>query len=167
MEKTTVTAERVFSQAIALPPGAARDQWVAAHCGENPALRQEVESLLRAHDAAGDFLDEPSGPERNPPLAVRRALLSSSADMNAAAQAAVFLRDMIHGNHPAAEDYLAGLPPELRQETRERILAGLRARQMCAPIEPTNAEREEPPPHLPGFRLERKLGEGGLGVVKC
>jgi hypothetical protein len=32
-------------------------------------------------------------------------------------------------------------------------------------MEPPSAEREELPPHLPGFRIERKLGEGSLGVV--
>lgn len=63
------------------------------------------------------------------------------------------------------EDYLAALPEGVRREARERIEAGLRVRQLRTRTEPPAAGREEPPPGLPGFRIERKLGEGSLGVV--
>ena len=165
MEKVTVTAERVFSQAIALPRGAARDQWVAAHCGEDPALRQEVESLLRAHEAAGDFLQAPTTLDAPPGLADNSVLGLPDGTMNAAAWAAVFLQSATQGDNTALEEFLVPLPPEIRSEIRERILAGLRARRIRAPIERAGVEREEPLPRVPGFRLERKLGEGGLGVV--
>lgn len=61
MHKPAVSAENVFARAIELPPGPARDERVAADCAHDPALRREVESLLRAHDAAGDFLRERAG----------------------------------------------------------------------------------------------------------
>ena len=162
MEKAAVTAECVFSQAIALPPGAARDQWVAAHCGEDPALRQEVESLLHAHEAAGDFLQAPSALDAQHGIPDNSGLGLPDGTMNAAA---VFLRSATREDNSALEEFLVPLPPEIRPEIRERILAGLRARRIRAPIERAGVEGEEPLPRVPGFRLERKLGEGGLGVV--
>jgi serine/threonine protein kinase/Tol biopolymer transport system component len=47
----------VFHAALEQTP-AVRDTFVANACGSDMALRQEVESLLCAHDAAGDFARE-------------------------------------------------------------------------------------------------------------
>jgi len=164
MDKPAANAEAVFARAIELPPGAARDDFVAAQCAEDPALRREVESLLRAHDEAGDFLctqTPPETPGRQPLLAVAR---SGTATMNAAAHAEAFLRNATEVADRQIEEFVARLPEGVRRETRERIQAGLRVRQMRA--EPTpQAPREESLPRLPGFRIERKLGEGGLGLV--
>ena len=38
-------------------------------------------------------------------------------------------------------------------------------RQWSARTEPPAAESVEPPPNLPGFRIEGKLGQGSLGIV--
>jgi len=91
MNPTPVSVEAMFIRALELPAGDRRNQFVAEQCIHDSALRGEVESLLQAHEAAGDFLGAPAGPIALDPV--------------------------------------------------------------------------EPPPVLPGFRLERKLGEGGLGVV--
>src|SRR5439155_26576244 len=56
MDKSSPNATSLFERAIELPAGAARAQFVAAQCGSDGALRQEVESLLRANDQAGGFL---------------------------------------------------------------------------------------------------------------
>src|SRR5262249_3751779 len=46
----------IFKAAVKLPVDR-RAAYLDATCGNNPELRQEVESLLRAHDAcANDFL---------------------------------------------------------------------------------------------------------------
>ncbi|HWI57826.1 MAG TPA: serine/threonine-protein kinase, partial [Bacillota bacterium] len=58
MEQSAGKAEAVFAGALELTAGAARDQFLTEQCGGNGALRREVESLLRAHDAAGPFLQE-------------------------------------------------------------------------------------------------------------
>jgi serine/threonine-protein kinase len=164
MERPTVNADTVFARAIELPPGPPRDDFVAAQCADNPALQREVESLLRAHDQAGDFLrthTSQEAPSRQPLLPGAR---SGTATMNAAARAEAFLREATDVADGQIEEFVAGLPEGVRQETRERIQAGLRVRQMRAAPAP-QAQREEPLPCLPGFRIERKLGEGGLGVV--
>lgn len=62
MEKPAASAEIIFAQALKFPPGAARDSFVAAQCAAGAILRLEVQSLLEAHDAAGDFLLPPVRP---------------------------------------------------------------------------------------------------------
>jgi serine/threonine protein kinase len=44
----------VFTEALERPAGQ-RSSFVAEACGGDHALRQEVESLLRAHESAGEF----------------------------------------------------------------------------------------------------------------
>ncbi|HEX7618264.1 MAG TPA: serine/threonine-protein kinase, partial [Verrucomicrobiae bacterium] len=163
MNKPATSAENVFARAIELPPGPARDELLAVECTNAPALRREVESLLRAHDAAGDFLGGRAGRKANLPVTPATANQRTTA-IDAAAHAGVFLRDASKGADRRIEDFIATLPEAIRRETRERIEAGLRVRQWRVRAEPPSA-RVEPPPVLPGFRIERKLGEGSLGVV--
>lgn len=106
-DQNSNAAENVFAGAIELPPGVARDQWLAARCGADAALHREVSSLLRAHDGAGDFLNPPPRPPQS----------------------------------------------------------GAAAGPVLATAVMNSAELAEPWPNLPGFRLERKLGAGSLGVV--
>src|SRR5204862_5291495 len=60
---------------------------------------------------------------------------------------------------------VADLPEAVRQEARERIEAVLRIRQRRRRVEPPSREEPEVTLRLPGFRVERKLGQGALGVV--
>ena len=163
MNKPATSAENVFAQAIELPPGPARDELITVECANAPGLRREVESLLLAHDAAGDFLGGHAGRKTNPLLPPTASNQRTTA-IDAAAHAGVFLRDADKGANQRIEDFIATLPEAIRREARERIEAGLRVRQWRVRAEPPSS-RGEPPPTLPGFRIERKLGEGTLGVV--
>ena len=49
-------ADRLFDQALEIPP-ADRERWLERNCEGNPALRRQVEALLRADAAAGRFLE--------------------------------------------------------------------------------------------------------------
>jgi serine/threonine protein kinase len=165
MDKLAATVEDVFNRALELPPGTARDHFVSGQCAHNTQFRREVESLLRAHDDAGDFLRAPS---ERPDTHRRRAAAASlqgTATLNAAAHAEAFLRDAGEDVSGRVEAYIATLPEEIQREVRERIEAGLRVRQLRPQAEPSPTGREEAPPNLPGFRIEHKLGEGSLGVV--
>lgn len=51
--------EELFSEAAGRAPGE-RAEFLARHCGDDQALRHEVESLLAAHDATGGVLDRPA-----------------------------------------------------------------------------------------------------------
>jgi len=156
---------QVFAEAIKLPPGAARAKLVADRCASNKAMRGEVESLLKAHDGAGDFMRHPpeSGICQDAP-ATATAIQGTSV-MNAAAHADAFLRSSDQSDEAMVEQFVGQLPEPVRREVRERIQAGLRVRQFCGGGAAPRLEQSETAPQLPGFRVERKLGEGGLGFV--
>jgi serine/threonine-protein kinase len=162
MDQPASNAENVFARASDLPPGPAREELLARLCAQDSALRGEVESLLQAHDAAGDFLRGPTDRQPAGPLAARPG--EPTTVLAAAAQAKAFL-DTTDGSPASLIGYLAALPESLRAETRQRIEAGLRARQWrCQP--PAEASPTDTLlPVVAGYRLERKLGEGSLGAV--
>ena len=165
MNQSAVSAENVFVRAIELPPGPARDRLVAAECASHLALRREVESLLWAHDAAGDFLRAGGGYKTNPPLAPAAAPRQCTTAIDAAAHAGFFLGGADKSLGLSIADFIGTLPEVVRQEARERIEAGLRVRQWPVRVEPVSVHEVEPLPALSGFRIERKLGEGSLGAV--
>ena len=107
MNPTSTSVEAVFARALEMPAGSGRDQLVAAQCAHDPALRREVESLLQAHDSAGNFLRAPvARPAASP--------LTGTAVLNAAACAGAFLRQPDAGD--GLEAYLATLPEVVRRE---------------------------------------------------
>lgn len=163
MDKSPKSADGIFAEAMEIPPGNARERLLAERCGGDAALRCEVASLLRAHDNAGDFLKAPPRPtvRLKPP----NTSPQGTAVLNAAAHADAFLRGFSQADTAQVEKFVAQLPEALRGEVRERIKAGLRVRQLRAQDRRPPSEQEEEFPRLPGFRIERKLGEGGLGLV--
>jgi len=65
------TIEEVLDAALDLPRGR-RSELLDEACAGDQALRAEVESLLAAHDEAGDYLETPVGSFRSIPSAVYR-----------------------------------------------------------------------------------------------
>ena len=63
MSESSSREEEIFEAASKLPP-----EQRAAHlqtaCGDDAALRARIEGLLKAHDEAGGFMQEPAGPAR-------------------------------------------------------------------------------------------------------
>lgn len=150
----------MFARALEVPAGTRRRLFVAEQCAHDTVLRREVESLLQASEEAGDFMRAPA--ERSDPKSSHTSpALRGSISLNPAACAEAFLTRADAGN---LDDYLATLPEAVRQETRERIEAGLCVRQRLTRTEPARP-LVGTVPNLPGFRIESKLGEGGLGVV--
>lgn len=163
MNRPPSNAECIFAELIELSPGPERQRLLIERCSIDAALRQEVESLLRAHDAAGDFLAPPA-----PRPTVRLEFPNSTAStavMNPAAHAEVFLRGSANPTVEQIELFIAQLPEAGRNEVRERIQAGLNVRKLRDRDRRPPSEVSDEPPQLPGFRIERKLGQGGLGVV--
>ena len=165
MDRVAAKAEVVFARALEFSAGAARSRFVVEQCANNPALRDEVESLLRAHEKAGGFLLTAAEQKQVAGQQYSALAWQSTVAMNAAAHAELFLRNAGADADAALEIFAATLPAALRQEVRERIEAGLRVRQIPVRPQPLSPPEEEAAPRLPGFRIERKLGEGTLGVV--
>ena len=60
----------VFDAAVALPE-AERDAYVASECGDDVHVREEVRSLLAAHDEADGFLSGHGATTENASLRLR------------------------------------------------------------------------------------------------
>ena len=161
MEPNLKQVEQIFAAAVACAPGPDRASYLSTACGGDAALRNEVASLLAAHEKSGRFLDgaptlqQDGAPGSAEPLA-RTVPFSGAANL-----AAVYLdqREPRRG----LEDYLAEVPHEFRPEVRERIGAALAFR--LATIRPAVEPEENALPKIAGFTLLRVLGRGGLGTV--
>ncbi|MCX6924014.1 MAG: protein kinase, partial [Verrucomicrobia bacterium] len=164
MSDLVSNAQRVFAEAADLPPGEARTKLVARLSGNETALLREVESLLQANDNSGQFLT-PQPPVPNVRAQPALTTTQGRAGVDAAAHAEAFLRDVPNPAAERLEEFIAQLPEAVRQEARERIEAALRVRQWRSRDRQPPSEHADEPPHLPGFRIESKLGQGGLGVV--
>jgi serine/threonine protein kinase len=164
MDKFSASAEDLFARALDLPPGPARSRFLKEQCGRDLELHREVESLLQAHEEAGGFLLSNPELRKAPRQSDAAASRQGAATISAAVAAEACLRDASLLPGKRLNEFLATVPEPLRLEVSERIEAGLRIRQIRVPEEPQPAD-EEPAPHLPGFRIERKLGAGTLGVV--
>jgi serine/threonine protein kinase len=72
-------AEVIFSAALELPPGG-RSAFVAKECGGDTGLRQQVESLLQAHDDAGGFLEGTAAPTPDKTVVVTLPVTEKAGD---------------------------------------------------------------------------------------
>src|SRR5206468_7209286 len=59
MTEPSLPEESIFAQALEIASTAERAAFLDRACGNNQALRAEVEALLRAHERSGDLLDLP------------------------------------------------------------------------------------------------------------
>jgi serine/threonine protein kinase len=164
MVPAAAKAEELFAQALEVP-ASARRRFLSERCAHDDALRREIESLIAAHESAGDFLQAPATSGASPSVPSTVVLQPPAATSNPAVFAENFLRASAGGTHRKVEDFLAGVPSTIRQEVAERIAAGLRVRELRLKAGGPGHPPEVTPPLLPGFHLERKLGEGSLGAV--
>jgi tetratricopeptide (TPR) repeat protein/serine/threonine protein kinase len=59
MTEPSLPEESIFAQALEISSVAERAAFLDRACGNNQALRAQVEALLRAHERSGDVLDRP------------------------------------------------------------------------------------------------------------
>ncbi|HMF17825.1 MAG TPA: serine/threonine-protein kinase, partial [Gemmataceae bacterium] len=84
MSEPSLPEESIFAQALEIASAAERASFLDRACGNNPALRAEIEALLRAHDKPGDLLDLPENAQRGANLAQRLDAALGTADLPAA-----------------------------------------------------------------------------------
>jgi serine/threonine protein kinase/TolA-binding protein len=66
MTELSLPEEWIFARALEITSAPERAAFLDRACAGNPALRAEVEALLRAHDRSGDLLDVPEGAAPTP-----------------------------------------------------------------------------------------------------
>ena len=59
MSVLTQQAAEIFDAVVAFATSAERAAYLSGACGQNPALRREVEQLLQHDEVAGSFLAQP------------------------------------------------------------------------------------------------------------
>jgi WD40 repeat protein/tRNA A-37 threonylcarbamoyl transferase component Bud32 len=60
MAKKPNDAEAIFNAAVNKRPGAERSAYLDAACGDDTVLRARIETLLKAHEHVGDYLEVPA-----------------------------------------------------------------------------------------------------------
>jgi serine/threonine protein kinase len=104
----TDSTEEIFARALELGSATERQRFLEQACAGNAGIRSEIETLLQAHEAAGEFLDENRWKSARPD------------------------------------------PPSTMPVSQAL---------------PRDQEEDAPAPKIAGFRIERRLGRGGIGVV--
>ena len=61
MKTQQADLKSIFSEAVERPAGPDRRAYLERACGDDPALRDQVEELLAAHDRSGGFLGTSPG----------------------------------------------------------------------------------------------------------
>ena len=56
MNKPDQSLRTIFNEAVEIADARQRADWLAVKCGDNAVLRQQVDNLIEAHEAAGKFL---------------------------------------------------------------------------------------------------------------
>ncbi len=80
-------------------------------------------------------------------------------------QVAHYLSLCEQGEAPTLEHFLLNVPDEIRTECKNRIETAHRVRTVLGALGKPKSTRPASPPDLPGFRILRELGTGGLGSV--
>src|SRR5438034_11681682 len=96
---STMSERDIFTAARQLTDPAARSAYLDEACAGDPALRERVEALLRAHDQPDSLLDAPAAAPPDPGIAATRS----------------------DGAHPEGADALTFLAPPGRPDSLGRI----------------------------------------------
>jgi serine/threonine protein kinase/WD40 repeat protein len=139
-----VSEEVIFAAALEAANLAARAAYLDGACGSDSELRHEIETLLQAHEAAGNFLDRPAVEQM---LAVTRRPGPDSATVEGLDRSGETPRSAVDSSHPARQ-------VDGRDEAEALSLAFL--------------DRSSRPEHLgrlDHYEVLAVLGHGGMGTV--
>src|ERR1039457_3238171 len=72
--------KEIFADALEKANAAERAAYLTQACGNDVQLRQQVEALLRSHEKAGGFLEEPTGAPPGSAIVVPTPLTEKPGD---------------------------------------------------------------------------------------
>ena len=123
----------VFAAALQLPRGE-RSAYLERACGADEDLRQRIERLLKAHDHAGDFLEQP------PPEAVVESKPGAFASENVGDRIGRYKLLQQIGEGGCGVVYMAGQEEPIRRRVALKIIKpGMDTKSVMARFE---AERQ-------------------------
>jgi serine/threonine protein kinase len=161
----------IIAGMLELQDDATRAAFLSDACEGDADLRARIEARLREHFATGAAATVLSqgAPLLGPGGTVRSVRTASTtqgaAAMHPAYHVDAFLRECGPQAAGELEQFVGQLPFAMRCEVRERIQAALRVRELRGRERRPVSDHEEEAPSLPGYRIERKIGQGGLGAV--
>jgi serine/threonine protein kinase/tetratricopeptide (TPR) repeat protein len=135
VEKNGLTPKAVFDRAHELPPGE-RPAYLDQVCAGEPALREQVEALLRAYEEAGSFLQTP---------ALAEQATGAYRPARPPSDEAETVPPRPRGHEPFGAEEASTLPPRPPGDD--------------APL------REGPGTRIGPYRLIEEIGHGGMGAV--
>ena len=138
-----MSVRAVFDRAMEIESPTERSSYLDEACAGNPELRQQVASLLRAHNRAGDFMERPAVEQVEAPPAAPDATVAFDADVKEPQAAS-------RSDRPEATDTRTG-PGEQDEETTLEFLQ--------PSTKPGSLGR------LAHYEVLEVLGKGGFGIV--
>ncbi|MBT5705327.1 MAG: serine/threonine protein kinase, partial [Verrucomicrobia bacterium] len=155
MTDRSKSAEAIFAEAVDLPPGSKRNDFVRDACQDVVETYREVESLLRSHDQAESFFDLPV-----------EGLKDSDLFDQASQFAGRYLEKQSAFGRPMVDEFMERVPESLKAETRDRIQIALKARARLKGLgEFDTGSGPETVPEILGFTIEKQIGSGSVGKV--
>lgn len=155
--------ESIFSEALDRADSQERSTYIEEACHGDSELKQQVLELLQAHEQAEKFLHQK---ERSEQKLVTNHTHSEHESVNSAAHyAREFLRQLADGALARVDPYLNSVPNSFREETRQRIDAFQLSTTVIENREYLPSSAQTMPVKVSGFRVDRILGQGGIGTV--
>ncbi len=153
--------QSLFLQALEKPTGDGRSAWLAEACGQDAALRERIQTLLREHENAGSFLEKP-------PAELEETIVPDASGENLAASldaglaqafgedAAVVLGDANHSVLKMLGNTISEVP---RVSLRESKAEG------DDPITQPSSPEVPTPNSDSRYQLQGEIARGGMGAI--
>lgn len=151
-------------------PASARSAWLARMAGDDEALRREVEALLKAHDTAGDFLEQPPElalPSRIGQYEIERELGRGGMGIVYLGHDPTLHRRVAIKTLPAPLTSDPMLRERLRREARAAATISHPGVAIIHALEEAEGELHVVSEYVPGPTLRELLAKGALGPARA
>ncbi len=139
--------QSIFLQALDKPTGEARAAWLDEACGPDSGLRERIEALLRRHEQANGFLEQP---------AVEATIMRAGLAPAFTEDEAVVIGNAGHSVLKSLGQTIDGVP---------RVVLRDAAEEVDEPIQrPGSPEIPDRDPDS-RYRLDGEIARGGMGAV--
>lgn len=162
MSKKLDSVKSVFYAALEKRNAMELSAYLDSACGSNSSLRAEVESLLRSHEEAVDFLPSPG---LNPEVATTRVLSLQRTYSDQVWELFDRVIDLPPADQEALLDRECANDVELHRNVKELLRCRVEAPVALLESPPAGNDWLHPGSRLEGYEIIRLIGTGGMGRV--